>query len=217
MGGPVYARAAMDMDQAINFALRKADINSDNKLSFVEFKQFMLVLRQPQLATHTANLIFSLFDVNRDLCVDQMEFRQIYRFYLGRNPTEVEFQEEWARLDTEDRGRVSREDYVRWLQTSNNPVFKQHAPSPTSKTLHLPRALVAAASPPSSPKAPRSPKAAAAATAEVPWRPWHAYSNMSWAQVNQKRPGADDMMFGDVTLKMSNSVSDPPIGLGMKK
>merc|ERR1712224_1014557 len=70
-GGPVYARVALDMDQAIHFMLRKADINHDGKLSFDEFKSFISVLRQPQLATHTANLIFSLFDVNRDQCVDE--------------------------------------------------------------------------------------------------------------------------------------------------
>jgi Ca2+-binding EF-hand superfamily protein len=132
VSGPAYARANMDLDQAINFVVRKADINHDNKITFDEFKAFILALRQPQLAVHTANLIFALFDVNRDMKLDQKEFRQIYSFYLGGNPTEDKFQEEWALLDPENKGRVSRKEYVKWMQTSDNPVFRLHAPPPSS-------------------------------------------------------------------------------------
>lgn len=186
MGGPAYARAEMDMDQAIHFALRKADLNQDGKLSFEEFKSLILILRQPQLAIHTANLIFALFDIDRDQWIDEYEFRQIYRFFLGHNPTEAEFQEEWARLDSEDRGRVNRSDYTRWMQTSRNPVFRQHAPQPMSEVMSgsadphlLKRGDLGMSGSPSSTPAPRRAETA------PPWRPWHSYSNMCWAQVRQ--------------------------------
>lgn len=184
MGGPGYGRAEMDMDQAIHFLMRKADLNHDNKISFEEFKAFVLILRQPQIAMHTANLIFALFDVDRNQFVDEAEFRQIYRFYLGHVPTEVEFQAEWARLDSMNTGKVSRDDYVLWLQTSSNEIFRQHAPQPEAvvmsgtadyhefKRLNVMTPEVRGqlqTCPSSSPG----------------WRPWHNYSNMAWAQVRQ--------------------------------
>lgn len=127
-GGSTYARAEMNMNQAINFCLRKADLNDDNKLSYREWEAFLLMLRQTHLAKHTANLIFSLFDLDQDGNIDVGEFREIFRFYLGHKPTEEEFQQEWGRLDSAGRQYVTREDYIRWLQTSTNPIFQQHAP-----------------------------------------------------------------------------------------
>jgi hypothetical protein len=206
MGGPAYTRSVMDMDQAINFALRKADLNDDNKLSFEEFKAFMVVLRQPQLATHTANLIFALFDVNRDGWVDEFEFRQIYRFYLGHVPTETEFQDEWALLDSANRGRVSRDEYVKWLQGSSNVIFREHSPQLTSKIMsgsadhyHY------------QPPVPGLSRAAVrtAATSQAPWRPWHAYTHMGWAQVRQGAVEAGDLMQRSKSSMSSTFVNAP--------
>lgn len=61
--------------------------------------------------------------------IDESEFREIYRFYLGHIPREDEFQKEWARLDFRGEQKASRSAYILWLQTSTNPVFKQHAPT----------------------------------------------------------------------------------------
>merc|ERR1712183_827376 len=77
---------------------------------------------------HTADMIFSLFDLDGDMKISQAEFREIYRFYLGHIPREDEFQREWARLDLRGEQKVTRAGYILWLQTSVNPVFKQHAP-----------------------------------------------------------------------------------------
>jgi len=128
MGGAQYARAEMNMDQAINFCLRKADLNYDNGLTFEEFKSFMKCLRLDG-SNDTASMVFALFDLDGDHRLDESEFREMYRFYLGHKPTEVEFQEEWGRLDTEGSQEVTKAEYMRWLRTSANPIFKQHQPT----------------------------------------------------------------------------------------
>jgi len=127
-GGALYSRSAMNMDQCMHFILRKADLSGDGILDFKEFKSFMWMLRNQTLGKHTANLIFSLFDVDGDQVLTEKEFREVYRFYLGHNPTEKDFKEEWNKLDDDRNGTVPREEYIRWLQTSTNPIFKQHAP-----------------------------------------------------------------------------------------
>lgn len=126
-GGVTYARAEMNIRQAMDFCLRKADLNNEGTLDFDEFKAFTRYLRQMTLAKHTCNLIFALFDLNGDNTIDKDEFREICRFYLGHNPTQVEFEAEWMRLCDGDQV-VQRHHYIRWLQTSTNPVFRQHAP-----------------------------------------------------------------------------------------
>jgi len=129
-GGSLYTRVEMNMNQAINFCMRKADLNDNAELSFPEFKAFMLYLRQ-NTRKQTADMIFSLFDLDGDAMISEAEFREIYRFYLGHMPREDEFQREWARLDLRGEQKVTRAGYILWLQTSVNPVFKQHAPQET--------------------------------------------------------------------------------------
>lgn len=127
LGGVTYARAEMNMNQAIDFCLRKADLNRNNSLSFEEFEAFMLCLRQhPE--KDTASLIFALFDLDGDQMIDEREFREIYRFFLGHSPIEADLQEEWFNLVGTADQKVSRDRYIRWLRTSTNPVFRQHAP-----------------------------------------------------------------------------------------
>lgn len=128
MGGATYGRAQMNMEQAIAFCIRKADMNGDNQISFDEFRSFMVCLRRQHVVHDTASLIFALFDLDFSNTLEEDEFRELYRFYLGRNPTINEFNEEWLRLNAKLTGRVTKEEYIRWLQTSTNPVFKRHAP-----------------------------------------------------------------------------------------
>jgi hypothetical protein len=89
----------------------------------------LLVLRSKQGASYTADLIFALFDLDCDGRISQTEFREVYRFYLGHHPTTDEFMTEWQRLDVGGFDEVTREEYTRWLQTSANPIFRQHAPT----------------------------------------------------------------------------------------
>lgn len=127
-GGVGYGRSQQNIEQALQFCLRKADFNHDCSLSYEEFKSFLGVLRMEQDAAHTCDLIFALFDYDMDNRISEREFREIYRYFLGHHPTAAEFAEEWARLDMEGNQYVGREEYVRWLQTSPNPIFRQHAP-----------------------------------------------------------------------------------------
>jgi hypothetical protein len=117
-----------NVEQCVDFCLRKADFNNDRSLSFEEFKSFLVVLRSSQGAGHTADLIFALFDLDQDNRINRSEFGEIFRFYLGHHPTSDEFSTEWARLDSGGNDEVTRAEYIRWLQTSANPIFRQHAP-----------------------------------------------------------------------------------------
>eukprot|EP00747_Dinoflagellata_sp_TGD_P165754 gnl/TRDRNA2_/TRDRNA2_187528_c0_seq1.p1 gnl/TRDRNA2_/TRDRNA2_187528_c0~~gnl/TRDRNA2_/TRDRNA2_187528_c0_seq1.p1 ORF type:complete len:360 (+),score=40.02 gnl/TRDRNA2_/TRDRNA2_187528_c0_seq1:46-1125(+) len=127
-GGVTYSRASMNIRQAMDFCIRKADQNFDGRLTFEEFKAFLKVLNNSTDAKQSANLIFALFDLNGDQTIEKDEFREIYRYFLGHNPTAAELEDEWSRLDYLGKQVVTRADYTRWLQTSTNPIFKQHAP-----------------------------------------------------------------------------------------
>lgn len=122
-----YSRAKMNIEQCISFCMRKADLNDDNKLSYEEFQSMTWYLRQAHLAKHTAYLVFSLFDLNGNGVIEEDEFREIYRFYLGRSPQERAFQEEWLHLAGGEE-TADRDAYIRWLRASENPIFKPHAP-----------------------------------------------------------------------------------------
>jgi Ca2+-binding EF-hand superfamily protein len=214
MGGPSYARAEMNMNQALAFLLRKADLNSDQRISFEEFEALALRLRQDRLerrSTAIADLVFALFDLNQDGKLDKQEFREVYRFYHGRTPTESEFQREWAKLDKHAKFRIPREEYVRWLETSAaNTAFWQGTPATTPAAGHAhsgnverslaavakqigPRsksegALQAGVSERSSlPPAASSSSFAGARPVKKdhPWRPWDSYGHLGWARVQQ--------------------------------
>lgn len=128
MGGALYMRARTNMAQALQFCLRKADINADRSLTFREFESFLTVLRGPQSDDTTAELVFSLFDLDGDFHIDMNEFHELLRFFLAHEPTETQFREEWARLASEGEEKVTRQRYIRWLQTSTNPSFRAFAP-----------------------------------------------------------------------------------------
>jgi len=129
-GGATYARAQTNQEQAVHFCLRKADINNDGWLSFVEFRAMMWVLRTEGPVEDIARLVFALFDLDTDGYISEIEFREVYRFYLGHDPTSEEFWQEWYKLAPEGQNFVSRQQYATWLQTAASPIFRQHAPPP---------------------------------------------------------------------------------------
>lgn len=146
-GGAAYARPQMNTEEALNFYFRKADINRDSQLSFEEFESFTRFLRfEPYGIHYTANLIFSLFDLNADRKISRDEFKEIFTFYLGHQPTEKEFAEEWSRLDYFSHARVDREQYINWLQSSPHPICRRHAapaPAPADGTGSLAKSRAA--------------------------------------------------------------------------
>mmetsp|Transcript_81354 Transcript_81354/g.263997 ORF Transcript_81354/g.263997 Transcript_81354/m.263997 type:complete len:310 (-) Transcript_81354:188-1117(-) len=117
----------MHVMQAMNFCLRKADINNDGVLSFKEFKTFMRMLGSPRLGRERTNLIFALFDLDGTSSIDKEEFRGICRYYLGHHPTVPMLEAEWAKLDQDEKGYAALADYSRWLRTSASPIFRQFA------------------------------------------------------------------------------------------
>lgn len=125
--GSDYTRTKLNIDQAIDFVRRKADDNADSTISFEEFESFTRSIRSGNSKSN-ADLIFALFDLDGDGAIDQDEFREIYRYFLGRVPLEKDFMEEWQKLDMYGMQEVPKSIYIRWLQTSDNPIFKRHAP-----------------------------------------------------------------------------------------
>jgi Ca2+-binding EF-hand superfamily protein len=130
-GGATYTRTSMNHEEALRFCVRKADVNNDGILSFEEFKCFTWELRQKS-GQQAAGLIFALFDLDSDQIINETEFREIYRFYLGHHPKHADFMEEWARLAGDGWG-VTRDRYMRWLETSANPIFRRHLFSNTKE------------------------------------------------------------------------------------
>jgi len=129
-GGKSYARSTMNISEAIQFCLRKADTSGDGILQFDEFASFMKTLCNPNAKNRqNAYLIFSLFDIDGSGEIDRNEFKEMYRFFIGKNPTEAQFDEEWQRLAAAGDGeKATQKQYIKWLQTSPNPVFRGHAP-----------------------------------------------------------------------------------------
>ncbi|CAK0853689.1 unnamed protein product [Prorocentrum cordatum] len=135
VGGAVYERAQMNMANALNLILNKADSNCDQMLSFDEFRSFLRFLWRNPHTEVSAELVFALFDVDSSLSIDKTEFREMLKFFLGRNPTQMEFEQEWGRLAIEGQEVVTRAQYTRWLQASSNPVFSQYAPARAAQPL----------------------------------------------------------------------------------
>lgn len=209
----------VDLEQAISYLLRKADLNEDQKVSFDEFKGFVLCLRHPQLSLHTANVIFALFDTDRDQYIDETEFLKIYHFFTGREPTRDEFRAEWHRLDVAREGKVDREAYLRWLQTSSNPVFRLHGPLTTPNLIGIGGSTDARSTSSRSGSAnlgDMQGQQASETSAIKPWRPWHAYPNFCWNKVGLKAekeqreaawsPDAKAKSFQDVFSKTDSGV-----------
>lgn len=182
LGGPKYARAQMNMDQAMRFFMRKADLNGDMSISFQEFRSFMKVLRCDHGDFQTADMIWALFDVDTDGMISESEFREIFRFYLGHEATEEQFRSEWAKLDTEAVGKVAKDDYVEWLRLSSDPIFRCHAPMnelAEEETMSDARSLAtcdAAVLPP------------AASRSAGQWRPWDSYRHFCWNGSSTGKP-----------------------------
>lgn len=135
VGGAVYERAHMNMSNALNLILDKADSNFDQMLSFDEFRSFLRFLWRNPNTEVSAELVFALFDVDSSLSLDKTEFREMLKFFFGRNATQIEYEQEWGRLAIEGQEVVTRAQYIRWLQTSTNPVFSQYAPPVSGRPL----------------------------------------------------------------------------------
>lgn len=123
-----YQRSEINLPNALNYCMRKADSNSDGVLSFNEFELFLRILRNDRSSEHLANVTFALFDLDCSNQISASEFSEIYRFFLGHMPIADDFQKAWRALDVERNGSVTRAEYVRWLRKKAGPVFVQQAP-----------------------------------------------------------------------------------------
>merc|ERR1719230_1062721 len=95
-----YTRMEMSRERSLNLTTRMmaaADTNKDGLLQFEEFEAFFWDIRTSDAAA--ANLAFALFDRDSDDSINEHEFRELYRLFLGHLPKEKEFQNEWALLD----------------------------------------------------------------------------------------------------------------------
>ena len=96
----------------------------------------MRCLREPRMARYSANLAFALFDLDGNHFVSRDEFQELYAFLLGHLPTLEDFEKEWDRLvqlnpltSPGAAGEFAdQRSYIRWLQSSENPVIRQQAP-----------------------------------------------------------------------------------------
>jgi Ca2+-binding EF-hand superfamily protein len=130
--GSSSGHAAINLQQTVQFCLQKADANFDGTLTFEEFKSLVSMLLNPE-ANFAYQMVYALFDVDGSKSLDKAEFREMYRFLLGKDPSSAEQKEEWDRFVrlcdiTGDDYKVTLEKFMLWLQTSGNPSFRSLAP-----------------------------------------------------------------------------------------
>lgn len=124
-----HGRSAKNCAQAIHFCLSLADQDHSGSLDFEEFEKFLRDLRNClQNEADSTKLIFALFDIDTNNTIGMEEFREIYRFFLGHDPTSEEFTVQWSRLDPEGNDQATRQQYTRWLRHHADPIFSVHAP-----------------------------------------------------------------------------------------
>eukprot|EP00930_Biecheleria_cincta_P082871 TRINITY_DN72513_c0_g1_i1.p1 TRINITY_DN72513_c0_g1~~TRINITY_DN72513_c0_g1_i1.p1 ORF type:complete len:371 (-),score=51.15 TRINITY_DN72513_c0_g1_i1:115-1227(-) len=134
-----YARSEINVPQVIHFCVHKADNNSDGKLQFDEFMSLLLAIRNAGSSQESlAGLIFAMFDLDCDGYLDRNEFLEVYRYFLGHRPTEVQFEEDWAKLDLDGQFHVGPKQYRDWLRRNENQIFKEFRDVvvPESQTEH---------------------------------------------------------------------------------
>lgn len=200
-GGRSYGRAQMSMNQAVNFCLRKADLDRDGRLSFEEFKAFMLGLRDGRAVE---DLSFVLFDHDANGFIDELEFREVIRFYTGRSATITELAKIWAELDPNDTGKVNQKKYLEWLhrflatlvrkQTASDQPEPEEEANQDEATEddeeaegEVEQEVEAEEVEGGFVERPPSPIPEPEA---LPWRPWHPYTHLCWAQVGRRAGGA---------------------------
>lgn len=137
-----YGRSEVNALQTVTYCMKKADKNEQGFLTFKEFEAFLLELRG---AIHkdkevVAELVFALFDYNGDLWLEESEFREAFRYFVGHRPTEDEFHKQWTVLDLKRVGRVRVPEYALWLRTAASAEFRRYAPAVLGALKHSPSA-----------------------------------------------------------------------------
>lgn len=121
-GGPRYALTEKSTDQAIDYIKRKGDLSGDKTLPFKEFETVTKLLRLHKGSS--ANIIFSLFDLNGDDKLNEGEFWDLRRFYAGENPIEEEIEAEMERFGLNAEKHITKEFYMKWLKASDKQGFR---------------------------------------------------------------------------------------------
>jgi len=124
----IYARAEINLTQVLHHCLKLADTNRDGTLNFQEFERFLTNLRKPKHPTELALLYMNMFDADPDAYIAENEFRDMWRYFMGRNPRSDEFQFHWSRMDTARAGRISQRALAKWLAKTAPKAFTTLAP-----------------------------------------------------------------------------------------
>jgi len=122
-----YGRSEMHIQQALDFCLRKASLNSDGTLSFAEWEAFTKMLRNQGDEHNRVHLIFAMFDLDGNNRIDKEEFVGIFAFFVGHQPCMFEVETAFEQMDKYDKKEVTRNQFIRWLKTDAPLNFKHHA------------------------------------------------------------------------------------------
>lgn len=118
------------MEEAVKLCLLQAEDQNKNMLTFEDFYRLLKMLLSGNFAAAYPHLGFMLFDLDKTGYLDRNEFRELLRFFLNRNPTQQEFEEEWHRVvmlgNGGDAERVTLAMYRRWIRETDNPAIAQN-------------------------------------------------------------------------------------------
>lgn len=122
-----YARSEINATQCLSFLLKAADKDGNGVLDFEEFEHFLRGLRKHRSSKAFTDITFALFDVDQSGFIEEGEFRDIWRYFNGHNPTAVDFTHHWSYMDEARTGRVTKASYAKWLAKKAPLAFRVHA------------------------------------------------------------------------------------------
>lgn len=123
-----YARAEINATQTLAYLLKSADKDGNGVLDFEEFEHFLRGLRKHRSAKAFTDITFALFDTDSSGFIEEIEFRNIWRYFNGQSPAAVDFTYHWNYMDETKMGRASKASYAKWLAKKAPLAFKVHAP-----------------------------------------------------------------------------------------
>lgn len=128
-GGAQHSRSELNTRQALQFCMRKADVNGDGKLSVQELEAFLWVMRRPTSCSTLSHLAFALFDLDCNLLISKEEFRGLLRVFLGHSPTLVLLEKHWSSMTPIGEEQATEQQFIKWIRKAENDAFSQFRPA----------------------------------------------------------------------------------------